>query len=207
MLSFSTDAAGVVHFTTTQASKVSSLGAVWRETFAKKPPFKPRGQYASHGEEERYNKLPEFERFSCGNNAFVIDGLDEPLIVGKQELSYFVPDGYSKREFKPACVTSLPSMSANHAEVNAPDHLQRIWLLVNKAFENFDLYVTVRGTVSTNTTSPPSEATVRAALARAAAGEAIIIPAVTAARTLYVTDIVLSRSRDTAVAAFGMMVL
>ena len=196
-LALSTNAAGVIHFSTTEGARVRSLGAYWVETTFEKPPFKPVAGYGStqiQRDREQYAALPEVQHFSYSNNAFVLEGIDEKLVVGKKDLSYVVhhPPKSIEYDFKPPCVTSLPSKSAEYAEIDAPVHLQRIWVLVNKAFDD-DLFVTVKGTVSNNVSSP-SEATVRAALSRAAAGEAIVIPATTATRTLYVTDVVVSRT-------------
>jgi hypothetical protein len=204
MLALSTDINGIIHFTTTVSASIKSLGALWEETSVKKPPFKTTtgGGFNSAGfsdqiqhEKVVYTALPEVHFFSYSNNVFELEGLDEKLFVGKQELSYPAHSGASayksdKYDFKRACVTT--SHDAEHAEVDAHVHLQRIWDLVNKAFDR-DLFVTVKGTVS-NIVSAPSEATVRAVLARAAAGEAITIPAATTTRTLYVTDVVLTKS-------------
>lgn len=118
-----------------------------------------------------------YESVVTSTNSFTVDGVADPLILG-------VISGLGETE---------ESWSTTEGEkFKNEGALFRSWALINKAFDD-DLLITVRGWVR-NDAAPPSEATVRAALARAAAGEAVTIPAGAAQRSLFVTDVVVTKA-------------
>ncbi len=118
-------------------------------------------------------------------NSFTIDGVADKFLLG-------VIRGFRDDDNVESWSFTEGASFSSKGQFNNESALTRAWALINKAFDD-DLLVTVRGWVR-NDAAPPSEATVRAALARAAAGEAVTIPAGAALRSLFVTDVVVTKA-------------
>ena len=118
-------------------------------------------------------------------NSFTIDDVADKFLLG-------VIRGFRDDDNVESWSLTEGASFSSQGQFNNEGALTRAWALINKAFDD-DHLITVRGWVR-NDAAPPSEATVRAALARAAAGEAVTIPAAAALRSLFVTDVVVTKA-------------
>jgi hypothetical protein len=126
-----------------------------------------------------------------GQQTFSLAGIDETLslgIVKSKSYSSNPPSGWMYIHLPPAAGSGSPN---NSSIFDAAIPTDRMWALVKQAFDQ-DLLLAASGWVEVDTVAP-TEAQVREAMARAAAGEQVVIPAASARRTLHVTSVTLTR--------------
>jgi len=131
---------------------------------------------------------------SCwGHQTFTLAGIDDTLTLGSVKSdSYSYHNGGAYSGWKYIHLPPAGGSQPNYSHVfDAAIPSDRMWALVKQAFDQ-DLLLAAAGWVEVDTVAP-TEAQVREAMARAAAGEQVVIPAASAKRTLHVTSVTLTR--------------
>ena len=126
-----------------------------------------------------------------GQQSFSLAGIDDTLLLGRVKssaYSYHNSGALGGWRYLLPPVAGSPSTSDIFDSAIPSD---RMWALVKQAFDQ-DLLLAASGWVETASVAP-TEAQVREAMARAAAGEQVVIPAASAKRTLHVTSVILTR--------------